>query len=390
MPDFAMISTVGNALKTYYTGPIIVQIDEQVGPVYTKIEKRIKEVAGNQFKWPLQYGRSGGVGARSEGGNLPNPSPRSYLQAAAIPKDMYARMAISDKLMRTSKISKASFADQLTLQMQDLTGDAKDMLRRNFCNDSTGVMGKVDANVTGAKNVVVKEGNIKWFYPGQRLDVLTAPATKSVDGVVLADVDYATNTIVFASNVTVTANQIITLAGNYNNELVGLGEIFTADTTIYGINRADYSWFNPMLYPKNAAFDSMFLQEGIDDIRDYTGDEVDFIVCNSRSQRTYVDEQNTYKHNVNTMTVDGGFKVVTYNGIPFSVEPYYKDGIYDLLTTKNIHLDRLAEWDWMDDDGKILSRIAEKAAYEASMVCYEEMTCDKIRAQARISGVTMI
>jgi hypothetical protein len=41
----------------------------------------------------------------------------------------------------------------------------------------------------------------------------------------------------------------------------------------------------------------------------------------------------------------------------------------------------------MDLDGKILARITDKPAYEGSMVCYEELICNKIRANAVIKGI---
>lgn len=383
------ITALDGALRTIYKGPITVQLDEQTGPIYAAINKSVDEVAGNAFKWPLQFGRSGGIGARSETDTLPNPSPRKFIQASAAPKDLFARMAISDKLIRTSKNSKASFADQLTLQMEDLTNDAKDMLRRNFVGSYTGVMGTVSANVTAAKTVTVLGGKIKAFYPGQVLDIITDPSTKSVDAQALADVDYANNTITFVNNVTCTANQLICLAGNYKRELIGLEDIFTADTTIYGIDRSVNKWFNPQLFTKSGAFDSMFFQEAIDQIEDFTGSRPDFIACNAATARAYVDEQNTYKRNMERKTVDGGYSLIAYDNVAISKEKYMPDATIYVLSTGDFKLSRLADWDWLDLDGKVLCRVQDKAAYEAAMVCYQELTCKRIRSQAKITGFTL-
>jgi hypothetical protein len=390
--DFSTITALEGALKTIYKGPIIVQLDEQVGPIYAAINKSIDDVAGNAFKWPMQYGRSGGIGARGETEALPNPSPRKFIQASATPKDLFARMSISDKLIRTSKNSKASFADQITLQMEDLTNDAKDMLRRNFVGSYAGEMGKVSADVTAGKVVTVKGGKIKAFYPGQVVDILTdssGTVTKSVDAKAIVDVDYADATISFGANVTVTADQIITLAGNYTKELIGLEDIFTEDTSIYGIDRSANKWFNPQLFAKTGAFDSMFFQEAIDQIEDFTGSKPNFIACNAATARAYVDEQNTYKRNMERKTVDGGFSLIAYDNVAISKEKYMADSVIYVLTTGDFKLSRLADWDWLDLDGKVLSRIQDRAAYEASMVCYQELTCKRIRSQAKISGFTI-
>lgn len=391
MADFSTISQLEGALKTIYKGPIINQLDNGAGPVIASIEKSIDMVSGNEFKWPMQYGRSGGIGARSETDDLPTPSPRTTIQAFASPKNLFARLSFSDKLIRTSKNSASSFADQVTLQMEDLTNDAKDMLRRNLVGKSDGIMGKVNAGVTAGKEVVVAGGNIKYFYAGQLVDILTDNAgtvTKAVDAKQIVDVDYGTNTIIFAENVTVAKNEVITLAGNYKKELIGFGDIFTADTTIYGIDRSKNKWFNPQLLDKNAtAFDSMFMQEAIDQIEEFTGSKPNFIVCSSKTARAYVDEQNYYKRNMEYKKIQGGYDLMTYDNVPISKEKYMADGVIDLINTADFKLARLNDWEWMDLDGKILSRIQNKAAYEGSMVCYEELICKKIRGQARIFNV---
>ena len=388
--EFSTIAQLEGALKTIYIGPIINQLDNGSGPILAAIEKSIEPVAGNEFKWPMSFGRSGGIGARGESDDLPNPSPRKFIQAAATPKNIYARMSFSVKLIKTAKVSRASFADQVTLQMEDLTADARDMLRRNFVGKSDGVMGKVNADVTGSNTVAVKDGNIKYFYTGQFVDILTPPATKSVDGLEIVDVDYGAKTIKFGSNVTVTEDQIITLAGNYGQELTGLGDIFTPNTTIYGINRANNKWFNPQILDKAAAdFDSLWMQEAIDQVEEFTGNKPNFIGMSSKTARTYQDEQNTYKQNIEYMKIDGGVELMTYDRVPISKEKYMADGKIDLLNTKDFKIARLSDFEWMDDDGKILSRVQNKAAYEGSLVCFEELTCKRIGGQARIENMTL-
>lgn len=253
MPDASTIAQLEGALKTIFIGPIISQLDNGSGPLLAAIEKGEESVAGNAFKWPMQYGRSGGIGARSESADLPNPSPRKTIQGVAAPKNLYARLSFTDKLIRTSKNSKASFVDQVTDQMEALTNDARDMLRRNFVGKADGVMGKVSAAVTAGKNVVVASGNIKYFYVGQMVDIFTDAAgtiTSQVAEKEIVDVDYGTSTITFGTNVTVTKDALITLAGNYNNELVGLGDIFTPNTTLYGIDRSINKTFNPQIITK--------------------------------------------------------------------------------------------------------------------------------------------
>lgn len=388
------LQTVENALKTYFKDPIITQLDNQSGPILAKIEKSAKNVVGNKFKFPLEYGRSGGVGARTELGDLPTPSPRKYAQAEAETKNIYARMSLSDKLLKTSRDSKASFVDQFTRQMDNLLFDANDMLRRMVCGTYTGEMGKVAAAVTAGKEITVADGRIYQFYPGQLVDIGTVDDgvfSAEASAVEIADVDIDSNKIYMVSNVTVSKDAIITLAGNFGLELTGLQDIMNLNV-LYGVDRTANRWFKPVTldkYNEGVAqqFDSMWMQSAIDEIYKRTGERPDFFVCNDGVQRAYVDEQNTYKRNIQTKVVDGGYNLVTYNDIPITVEKYMPKETMYAITTPNLYLGRLADWDWMDEDGAILHRVSNKPAYEASLVMYGDLICQKPAANAVIKGI---
>lgn len=389
------VQTLEEALKTLYLEPLIKTIDTGSGPVFAKIDKNSKNVVGEDIKFALQYGRHGGIGARGESDDLPAPSPRKYKQGVTSTKNLYGRISFSEKLMKISKNNAASFADQVSTQMEDITVDIRDMMRRNFMGKSDGIMGQVKTAVTSQKNVVVK-GRIKTFYAGQIVDIFTLSGTaidsKKVDAKMIVDVDYATSTISFADNVTVGADDYISLAGNYGKELIGLKEILTKDSTIYGIDRSANKWYNPLVFNKassnTVAFSSMYLQEAIDEIEDYTGDKPDFITCNSGMLRAYINEQNTYKRNIEYTKVDGGVELVSYGKVPISKEKYMDDNTIYLINTKDLTLAQVADWGWMDADGSILSRVAEKAAYEATLTKYAELICRRPSAQAIITGIT--
>ena len=312
------LTTVAEALKTYYQGPIIKQLNEKSGPLYAALKKRNRTAVGNLFKFPLQYGRHGGIGARAEDGDLPTPSARKHKMGEASVKNLYARIALTDKLLKSSKDNRMAFVDELTEQMANVTVDANDMIRRNLCNTHEGIMGIVSASVSNQKNVVV-DGNIEAFYQGQVVDILTDNAgtiTKSVDAQEIVDVDRDTNTITFGSNVSVTEGQYITLAGNYGMELTGLKEILTPNNTLYGINRANAKWFNPQVFDKSsggqpAAFDSLWMAKALKVVDNRVGETPSFFVCSDGVELAYVNEQNTYKRNPEMMKVDGGYKLIS-------------------------------------------------------------------------------
>ena len=393
------LTTLENALKVYYLAPIIKQLDENSGPILAAVQKGSKYIVGNKFKFPLQYGRSGGVGARAEDGDLPTPSARNYAQGEAASKNLYARFSLTDKMIRTSKDSKASFVDQVTEMMDNLVVDGNDMLRRNMVGSSTGYMGQVNANTSSSATFALKagSGSINAFYPGQYLDIGSVAGTtftKTVTAGEVVDVDYAAGTVTLSATTSLTANDYITLAGNFMNELTGIDDIMTA-TTIYGIDRSSNKWFKPIILAKDSggtpqAFDSMWVQEALDGIDARIGEKPNFIACSYGVQRAYIDEQNTYKRNIEYMKVDGGYELVSYGRVPISVEKYMKPNTLDLINTKWLYLGRLSDWDWMDLDGEILHRITNKAAYEGSLVEYAELLCTKPAAHGRITGIAEV
>ncbi len=392
MAMMSAVQTLEEALKTLYLDPIIKMIDEQSGPILAAIEKNSDNIIGNEIRFGLQYGRHGGIGARGEMDDLPEASPRSYKQGVCYPKNLFARIDFTEKLMLTSKNNKAAFVDAVSTQMKDITNDARDMMRRNLMGTSDGIMGTVKEAVSSVKEVPVT-GNIKTFYVGQVVDIFTDNAgtvTKKVDGKMILDVDYAAGKIVFADNVTLAAGDLISLHNNYKKELIGLGEVMAVDNTIYGIDRRANKWYNPHIYEKNGAFSSMYLQQAIDDIDDFTGKKPNFIACDAGVQRAYIQEQNTYKRNLEYKDVDGGYKTIAYNDVAISKEKYMGEGEIYLLNTEDFTLAQLADWGWMDADGSILNRVPNKAAYEAVLTKYCELLCKYPSAQAKISGITEV
>ena len=314
-------------------------------------------------------------------------------------KNLYARFALTDKMIRTSKDNKASFVDQVTEMMDNLVVDGNDMLRRNMVGTSNGYMGQVSANTSSSASFVLKagSGSINAFYPGQFVDIGSVSGTtftKTVTAGEIVDVDYATSTITLGASTSLTANDYITLAGNFMNELTGIEDIMTA-TTIYGIDRSSNAWFKPILLDKSSsstpqAMDSMWIQEALDGIDARVGEKPNFIACSYGVQRAYIDEQNTYKRNIEYMKVDGGYELASYARTPISVEKYMLPNTIYLINTKWLYLGRLADWDWMDLDGAILHRIANKAAYEGSLVEYAELLCTKPAAHGRIIGIAEV
>lgn len=57
------------------------------------------------------------------------------------------------------------------------------------------------------------------------------------------------------------------------------------------------------------------------------------------------------------------------------------------LASKDFKLYQMSEFDWLDKDGAVMSRVPNKAAYEATLYKYADLGCSKIKGQTKITGI---
>ena len=131
------------------------------------------------------------------------------------------------------------------------------------------------------------------------------------------------------------------------------------------------------------------IQKAIDNLEEVTGSQVDFITCSSGVKRAYQNHLNTYKRNVDVMELNGGYKALSYSGIPLVSDRFIKSGTMYLLNTKEFTLHQLCDWQWLEgDEGRILRQNVGKPTYTATLVKYADLICDKPNGQAMLTGIT--
>ena len=107
----------------------------------------------------------------------------------------------------------------------------------------------------------------------------------------------------------------------------------------------------------------------------------DLILTTRAIRREYKELLDTDRRHVNTMTLDGGWKALEFNGIPLTVDDDAIDGEMYFLTTKDIQIYRMSDYDWMSKDGAVLARISGVDAYEAVLFRYAEMGLSRRNSQ---------
>ena len=90
------------------------------------------------------------------------------------------------------------------------------------------------------------------------------------------------------------------------------------------------------------------------------------------------------------MELKGGYKAISYNGIPLVSDRFIGNDEMYLLNTKEFTMHELCDWQWLEgDDGKIIRQIAGHPTYSATLVKYADLICDKPSGQAKLSGITV-
>lgn len=107
----------------------------------------------------------------------------------------------------------------------------------------------------------------------------------------------------------------------------------------------------------------------------------DMILTTRAIRAEYLDLVSADRRYVNTMELDGGWTALDYNGVPFTVDDDAIDGEVYFLTLKDLQMYRMSDYDWMDKDGALLSRITNYDAYEAVLFRYAELGCKRRNAQ---------
>lgn len=383
------LQSAENALKTLYLGVVSDQLNTNVNPLLAAIEQTASDVWGKEIRKLAPYGINGGIGAGTETGDLPAAAENNYAQFVLTLKNLYGTIEISDKAIRASQNNAGAFVNLLNAEMEGLLKASKFNFGRMLYGDGTGTLTTVES--ASGNNVVV--ASVQNLIEGMVVDVLTAEgASTGVAGRRITSIDRSSKTITLSGNVipasTLTKGNIITVQGSYKNELTGLGAIFGTGSTLYGLSKTANKWLNPRSYT-STAIDDVTIQKVIDEMDEVAGSKADFIVCSFGVKRAYQEYLTENKSNVDIMNLAGGYKAISYNGIPVVSDRFAPSGTMYVLDTTEFHLHQLCDWRWLEgDNGKIIRQVAGKPVYTATLVKYADLICDKPSGQAKISGIT--
>lgn len=390
------LATADKALKSVYLGVLTNQFNVNTNPLFAKIKKTSTYVTGKEVIKTAPIGINGGIGAGTEDGALPASNGNTYAQMKQTLKNLYGTIEISDKAIRASQNDAGVFVNLLNAEMDGLIKASTFNFSRMLMGNGKGYLAEIESGsgytcVVDAINNLI-EGMVVDVYDSSSSSVRTG-----YTGVKILSIDRANKKVTFDTQVGAISDLddggiYLVVQNSVDKEIFGLDGIFdtTSFPTIYSLSRAANTWLNPTITTGVGALSDAKIQSGIDTVDEYYGSNIDFITCSSSVKRAYQTYLASLSRNIDVMNLEGGFKAISYAGIPIMSDRFMKSGTMYLLNSNAFTLHQLCDWEWLEgDDGSILKQKPGYACFSATLVKYAELMCDQPCGQVKLAGITV-
>lgn len=405
------LSAASSILKTRYIGQIREQLNNAT-VLMSKIGRKDQMISGKNFTVPLHTTRNSSAGtALADGDDLPTAGQQGYTTTEVPNKYLYGRIQVTGPTIAATRDNAGAFVEALNSEVDGLMRDFKRDFNRQLNGDGTGALAYwTTADDTSGTNVDDNLGNAFVHLPtsAMTVDLIDVSSTGSLARVgtsftitlgAAASTNYA---VTWTGTVSGSADgDFVVRAGSSGNEMMGImGIIDNADphvasgaTSLQGLAVATNAFWRAQVFgsdstPVALAFEDM--QEVIDAIAtqgDYSENDIDFLFSNYGVRRAYYKLCIAERRSVNTMELDGGFKAVDFNGIPWVVDSQARREMLAFIVTDTMSIFRTSDFDWLDKDGSYLSRVANKDAYEATLFHYGNLACMSRNGNGILKGI---
>lgn len=386
----ATLSTIDSILKTQYLGPIREQLNMDV-TLLSRIEKDKESITGKGFTVPLHYGRNEGVGAKAEGATLPTAVNQQFKETIIPMRYLYGRGKLTGQSMKASANSTGAFARAIDVEMKGIQKDIKSELNRMLFGDGSGVLATCG---TTSNSTTVVVGSTAKLRAGMVVDIIvTADGTTSTGAVGRTITSIASSTTFVISGAAITTDNTFSVYRNGARgiEVMGLSGIITNTGTLQSIDPATYAFWKANVLSNsgtNRAITDILLQTGMDTVSQNSDGEVSAWYTTYGVKRAIQALLQADRQFVNTMEYKAGFKTISYNDIPIIAD---KDAVANTIfgaDEKMLKMYMMADFDFMEQDGAILSRISGEDAYEFVLYGYMELGTHARNAHVKIADIT--
>jgi hypothetical protein len=405
------MTTFDSALKEDYQPAIRGQLNTKY-KMLTQIGKNTEDIVGRRGILSLETARTGGVGARREGDSNPTAGAADFGEERIPLRTQTGRVRASQQLISASKSDAGAFARGMKKEMKSLVDNLYRGVNRQAYGTSDGII--ATAAVSGPSTTfslatTTTYVQIQQFEVGMKIDVATVaqagaapPAGGKVHGATISGIVETAGamTLTIDSSITTAGTDFVFQAGaggsgSNQREITGLQTIVAASGTLFNIDpTVDLIWKSTVdaAGGTNRAISESLIEKQIQTVDRRGGATTDYIVCSDGVYRSTESLFRSLKRFNNTLELKGGAKAQSINagGSDIAIVWERDCSANTMFGLALPHLIEFVEedWQWMDQDGAILSRVTDQLAYEATMFKIHELATDQRNAHWKIADIT--
>lgn len=396
------LTTADAILKEDYQPMVREQLNN--ANAYSAQLKRTSEgVSGREALLALHTDYNEGVGARKEGEDLPTAGSTGWVNEKVPVYKNTGRLQISIELIKASVKDPTSFVRGLKASTEDLKNSAARDYNRQLFGTSDGVIAtctttttSTTVNLAAATTAV----QMRQLRKGMRVDIGTVAApTTIVAASLITAVDATNKTITISDSVSTTSSHRVfragaggAIGGAGQREVTGLRSIIAATGALHNVDPATTPVWAATARDVSGSISEVILEKAIDDVDIASGAFPSLGVTSHGVRRAYAAVLQSNKRIVNTVDLKGGFSAVAVS-TPQGELALTSDRDCPLGTIFGVSMSHMtefseADWEFMDMDGAVLSRVPNKTEYEATLLKMSEQATDQRNAHFILTNVT--
>jgi hypothetical protein len=402
-------STADSALKEFYLPGIRNILNSEVF-LLTQMQQNTTDIEGRRAVLSINTSRNAGIGARAELDNLPDAGHQGYNEERIPLKYNYGRIQLSGPVIRSMGSDQGSFTRAVTSETAGVTRDLKNDVNRQLYADGSGKLATVGA-VAGSTSLTITGGVMtnlqkRQLQVGMRIDAGTAATPNaSFTARRITAINTATGVITLDAAVTTAALDILTVSGAggtgaAQREVTGLTKQIAATGALWNIDPATVpNWASYVDDPGStrAITEALFMKAS-QTVNMLSGNEINLWVTTDGVMRAYAALLSSLKRYNDPTMLAGGFKALDLsnvnqgntgsNSVGMVFDKDCPDSTAFGLCTERFSWYKMSDWEFMQEDGAVLNRVANQDGYEATLFCYAELATDGRNSHAKIGSIT--
>jgi len=410
------LSAAGNVLKTFYLPPIRKMLNNST-VLLSKLDKdsSTQDVDGTSFTVPIHYGRnlSAGKGV-AESAALPAAGSQKYSKAVVPNKYVYATIEVSGPVVKATRTNAGAFIRAIDSELKGAMQDMKKAVNRQFHGDGADKLGVwTTGDDTSGTTIDDGDGYVATHLPvGQAITCdLIDTNDDDVRGdsivVTLGDESATGFAVTWTGSVSGSADgDYLVLEDSLGYQMMGIAGIIDdgdpvipagggTRTGLHGIAAATNSWWKSQVVgADDSKQDLSFvnMQRVLSKIAinsNYDEKDVKFLLTSYQVRDKYYELAVNERRFVNTMTLDGGFEGLDFNGKALVPDSQCKLGRIYFIVPETLKIFRTSDFDWMDRDGAVLSRKEGYDVYQATLFHYGDLGCVARNGNGVLKGINV-